>query len=336
MTRLGSTFVSEDTDTRGQTGPAGNASTVPGPAGEDSTVPGPAGEDGIVASVVAGTNISVDNTDPANPIVSSSAPAADPLTTKGDLFGFDTDAARIPVGTDGQVLEADSTQALGLKWETPSAGGAAASINGLIPGTNFLMCGEISTSSGQIVDQTISLNEVKLDFIFFQTETTISEVSVRSATASSGGTLIVGLHPMADRVSLGTQDFVASIPVGTSSNTTHTDVLGTAWVVPAGWYGLVTYNDQAGIITILLHRMGGSTAGYGSGRFYTGAAQIANTTSQEAEIKTIFLESSTYAASPDLTSIDFNDPALYKVTPVDGELGSSTRIPIVFLKVTSA
>lgn len=39
-----------------------------------------------------------------------------PLTTKGDLYGFDTADARIPVGTNGQVLTADSTTALGVKW----------------------------------------------------------------------------------------------------------------------------------------------------------------------------------------------------------------------------
>jgi hypothetical protein len=44
-----------------------------------------------------------------------------PLTTKGDIFGFDTANARIPVGTNNQVLTADSTQALGVKWATPSA-----------------------------------------------------------------------------------------------------------------------------------------------------------------------------------------------------------------------
>jgi len=46
-----------------------------------------------------------------------------PLTTKGDLFGYDTGNARIPIGTNNQVLTADSTQALGLKWATPSSGG---------------------------------------------------------------------------------------------------------------------------------------------------------------------------------------------------------------------
>jgi len=39
-----------------------------------------------------------------------------PLTTKGDLYGFSTLDARIPIGTNNQVLTADSTQALGLKW----------------------------------------------------------------------------------------------------------------------------------------------------------------------------------------------------------------------------
>jgi hypothetical protein len=46
-----------------------------------------------------------------------------PLTTKGDLFGFDTADARIPIGTNGHILTADSTQSLGLKWAAPAAGG---------------------------------------------------------------------------------------------------------------------------------------------------------------------------------------------------------------------
>lgn len=46
-----------------------------------------------------------------------------PLTTKGDLLGYDTAVARIPIGTNNQVLTADSAQALGLKWATPAGGG---------------------------------------------------------------------------------------------------------------------------------------------------------------------------------------------------------------------
>lgn len=39
-----------------------------------------------------------------------------PLTTKGDIYGHSTVDARIPVGSDGQLLEADSTQTLGVKY----------------------------------------------------------------------------------------------------------------------------------------------------------------------------------------------------------------------------
>lgn len=46
-----------------------------------------------------------------------------PLTTKGDVYTYSSTDARLPVGTDGQVLTADSAEATGLKWATPAAGG---------------------------------------------------------------------------------------------------------------------------------------------------------------------------------------------------------------------
>jgi hypothetical protein len=48
--------------------------------------------------------------------------AVSPLTTKGDVWGYSTLDARIPVGANDTVLTADSTQALGLKWAAPATG----------------------------------------------------------------------------------------------------------------------------------------------------------------------------------------------------------------------
>jgi hypothetical protein len=48
---------------------------------------------------------------------------ASPLTTKGDLYTYSTTDARLGVGTNGQVLVADSAEATGLKWATAAGGG---------------------------------------------------------------------------------------------------------------------------------------------------------------------------------------------------------------------
>jgi hypothetical protein len=49
-----------------------------------------------------------------------------PLTTKGDIWGYSTTNARIPVGTNGQVLTADSTAATGVAWATAAGGSSFA------------------------------------------------------------------------------------------------------------------------------------------------------------------------------------------------------------------
>lgn len=46
-----------------------------------------------------------------------------PLSAKGDLLGYGSAPAKIPVGADGQCLAADSAQATGVKWAACAAGG---------------------------------------------------------------------------------------------------------------------------------------------------------------------------------------------------------------------
>lgn len=67
---------------------------------------------------------------------------ASPLTTKGDLWGFSTVDARLPIGTDFQQTRSDSTQALGIKWDWPAVSvgegyNIAARTNSVTPNTKF-------------------------------------------------------------------------------------------------------------------------------------------------------------------------------------------------------
>lgn len=54
-----------------------------------------------------------------------SSSSLSPLTTKGDIWVFGTLNTRLPVGSNGQVLAADSTQTTGLTWITPAASSSA-------------------------------------------------------------------------------------------------------------------------------------------------------------------------------------------------------------------
>ncbi|WP_374027568.1 tail fiber domain-containing protein [Bdellovibrio bacteriovorus] len=59
--------------------------------------------------------------------------ALSPLTTKGDVLVRDaTNNIRLPVGTNGQVLTADSAVAAGVKWATPNAG-TVTNVSGTAP-----------------------------------------------------------------------------------------------------------------------------------------------------------------------------------------------------------
>lgn len=57
--------------------------------------------------------------------------AASPLTTKGDIYTYSTVDDRLPVGTNGQVLSADSAEATGLKWITAAGVGANTALSNL-------------------------------------------------------------------------------------------------------------------------------------------------------------------------------------------------------------
>jgi hypothetical protein len=82
--------------------------------------------------------------------------AVSPLTTKGDVWGYSSLDARIPVGANDTVLTADSTQALGLKWATPATGGMTLLSTTTLSGTTTT----ISSINQTYVNLVIYINNI--------------------------------------------------------------------------------------------------------------------------------------------------------------------------------
>lgn len=105
-----------------------------------------------------------------------------PLTTKGDILGYSTTNARIPIGTDGQVLTADSAQTLGLKWATPTTG-TVTSVDLTMPGI-FSVTGNPITSSGTLA---VTASGTSGGIPYFSGSTTLA-----SSAALAANQLVLG------------------------------------------------------------------------------------------------------------------------------------------------
>jgi len=116
----------------------------------------------------------------SNAVFFADAGFTSPLTTKGDLFTWDTGNARLAVGTNGQVLTADSTAATGLKWATA--------------GTALVGCQAYNSTSQSIsnsTDTAVTFNSENFDTDgFHSTVSNTDRMTIPSGKA--GKYLIIG------------------------------------------------------------------------------------------------------------------------------------------------
>jgi hypothetical protein len=70
----------------------------------------------------------------------------DPLTTKGDIYTFSTTNIRLAVGTNGQILSANSATSTGLEWISNSTG----TVTSISAGSNITCTPNPITSTGTV------------------------------------------------------------------------------------------------------------------------------------------------------------------------------------------
>ena len=110
-----------------------------------------------------------------------------PLTTKGDLFTFDTADARLGVGTNGQTLVADSTASTGLKWAAASSGALT-----LVKRASFSAVATTTTTFDSVFSATYASYVVIIEQIYAATSTDDLWLQLRYGGVTQAGTAYAG------------------------------------------------------------------------------------------------------------------------------------------------
>ena len=154
--------------------------------------------------------------------------AEDLLTTKGDTHGYSTENARVAIGSNTQVLTADSTEALGLKWATPTDIAPPTTTKGDLSGFSTSQASiPVSVTNGQVLttDSTEALGLKwataaatsppriwSFSTIFEAASRTNTQVTAGGATTTDNQALGLYVTTAGDAV----RNYINNMPVGTN------------------------------------------------------------------------------------------------------------------------
>ena len=114
-------------------------------------------------------------------------------TTKGDLLGYGVAPARLGVGADGQVLMADSTQTVGVKWGQ----GPGAIINTIAVGYVFLPGITLPQASSVSTVVAGTANQVRVMQVEVPVTITVGKIVANVTTISATQNIFVGVYDTA-------------------------------------------------------------------------------------------------------------------------------------------